>query len=87
VHPINTVAAPGSPAAEDLLSTDRETQAWWQIEAERAPRAGLRDIPALRALRAALRETIEGLAGGCLAPAAAVVDLSLFMQSAQGCAR
>jgi hypothetical protein len=55
------------------------TQAWWQIDAERAPRGGLRDIPALRALRAALRETIEALAGGCLAPGAAVVDLSLFM--------
>lgn len=32
---IDTVGAPGSPAAEDLLSADRDAEAWWRIEGTR----------------------------------------------------
>jgi hypothetical protein len=29
---IDTVAPPGSAAADDLLSTDRDAEAWWRVE-------------------------------------------------------
>ena len=29
---INTVAAPGSPTTDDLLTADRDVQAWWRID-------------------------------------------------------
>jgi hypothetical protein len=32
---INTVAAPGSPVADDLRPADRGAQAWWRIERAR----------------------------------------------------
>jgi CGNR zinc finger len=51
VDPINTVAAPGSPAAEDLLPADRDAEAWWRIENARVPGGDLPDIRALRRLR------------------------------------
>jgi hypothetical protein len=28
---INTIAAPGSTAADDLLTADRDAQAWWRV--------------------------------------------------------
>ena len=78
---INTVAGPGSPLAEDLLSTDRDADAWWQIEGSRVPDGERPDLRALRRLRSALRETIEALVDGCPVPHAAVSDLNFFMQS------
>jgi hypothetical protein len=53
---INTVAAPGSATGEDLLSADRDAEAWWRIESERVPGGDLPDIRALRRLRPALRD-------------------------------
>jgi predicted RNA-binding Zn ribbon-like protein len=79
---INTVAAPGSPVADDLLSADRGAEAWWQIERARVPDSDLPDIRALRRLRAALRQTIEALMDGQTAPQAAVSELNFFMESA-----
>jgi predicted RNA-binding Zn ribbon-like protein len=79
---INTVAAPGSPTAGDLLSADRDAEAWWRIERSRVPNGDLPDIRALRRLRWALRETIEALIDGRPVPQAAVSDLNFFMQSA-----
>jgi len=79
---INTVAAPGSPTAGDLLSADRDAEAWWRIERSRVPDGDLPDIQALRRLRWALRETIEALMDGRPVPQAAVSDLNFFMQSA-----
>src|SRR5580658_5282948 len=61
---INTVAAPGSPATDDLLSADRGAEAWWRIEAARVPDGDLPDIRALRQLRSALRDMIEALVAG-----------------------
>jgi len=78
---INTVAGPGSPLAEDLLSTDRDADAWWQIEGSRVPDGERPDLRALRRLRSALRETIEALVDGRPVPHAAVSDLNFFMQS------
>jgi predicted RNA-binding Zn ribbon-like protein len=79
---INTVAAPGSAAADDLLSADVGAQAWWRAERARMPGGDLPDIHALRRLRMALRDTIEALIDGCPVPHAAVSDLNFFMQSA-----
>ena len=84
---INTVAAPGSPTAEDLLPADRDAEAWWRIERARVPGGDLPDIQALRRLRAALRETIEALVDGRPVPQAAVCDLNFFMQSAPASTR
>jgi predicted RNA-binding Zn ribbon-like protein len=79
---INTVAAPGSAAADDLLSADRGAQAWWRIERARVPAGDVPDIRALRQLRSALRDMIEALVDGLPVPQAAVSDLNLVMQSA-----
>ena len=79
---INTVAAPGSAVADDLLSADRGAQAWWRIERARVPAGDVPDIRALRQLRSALRDVIEALVDDLPVPQAAVSDLNLFMQSA-----
>jgi predicted RNA-binding Zn ribbon-like protein len=79
---INTVAAPGSPVAEDLLPAGRDAEDWWRIERARVPDGDLPDIRTLRRLRSALRETIEALVDGRPVPQAAVSDLNFFMQSA-----
>src|ERR1700751_3012198 len=79
---INTVAAPGSAAADDLLSADRGAQAWWRIERARVPTGDIPDIQALRQLRSALRDMIEALGDDLPVPQAAVSDLNFFMQSA-----
>lgn len=79
---INTVAAPGSAVADDLLSADRGAQAWWRIERARVPAGDVPDIRALRQLRSALRDIIEALVDDLPVPQAAVSDLNLFMQSA-----
>jgi predicted RNA-binding Zn ribbon-like protein len=79
---INTVAAPGSPAAEDLLAADRDAEAWWRIERPRVPSGDPPDIRALRRLRWALRETIEALIDGRSVSQTAVSDLNFFMESA-----
>lgn len=79
---INTVTAPGSSAADDLLWTDSGAEAWWRLERGRVPRADRPDIRALRRLRSALREMIEALVDGRPVPAAAVSDLNFFAESA-----
>ena len=79
---INTVARPGSLAADDLLTADRDAQAWWRIEGTRVPSGDLPDIRALHRLRTALRAMIEALADGRPVPPEAVADLNFFMQSA-----
>jgi predicted RNA-binding Zn ribbon-like protein len=84
---INTVAAPGSPVADDLLSATRGATAWWQIERARVPDGDLPDIRALRRLRSALRDMIEALVDGRPAPQTAVSDLNFFMQSAPASTR
>lgn len=84
---INTVAPPGSPAGDDLLSADRDADAWWRIERGRVPGGDLPDIRALRRLRSALREMIEALVDGRAVPQAAVSDLNFFMQSAPASTR
>src|ERR1700691_3707598 len=84
---INTVAAPGSPAAEDLLSTDRDAEAWWRIERARVPSGDPPDIQALHRLRSALRATIEALVDARPVPRAAVSDLNSFMRSAPASTR
>ena len=84
---INTVSAPGSPAANDLLSADRGAEAWWRIEKARVPDGDLPDIRALRRLRSALRDMIEALVDDRPVPQAAVSDLNSFMQSAPASTR
>jgi predicted RNA-binding Zn ribbon-like protein len=79
---INTVAAPGSAVADDLLSADRGAQAWWRIERARVPAGDVPDIQALRQLRSALRDMIDALVDDLPVPQAAVSDLNFFMQSA-----
>jgi predicted RNA-binding Zn ribbon-like protein len=79
---INTVAAPGSPVADDLLSADRGAAAWWRIEAARLPDGEFPDIGALRRLRSALRDMIEALVEDRPVRQAAVTELNFFMQSA-----
>jgi len=71
---INTVAGPGSPMAEDLLSTDRDADAWWQIEGSRVPDGARPDTRVLRRLRSALRETIEALVDSRPVPQGAVSE-------------
>jgi predicted RNA-binding Zn ribbon-like protein len=84
---INTVAAPGSPTTDDLLTADRDAQAWWRIEGTRVPGGDLPDIRALRRLRTALRAMIEALIDGRPVPQGAVADLNFFMQSAPASTR
>jgi predicted RNA-binding Zn ribbon-like protein len=84
---INTVAAPGSAVADDLLSADRGAQAWWRIERARVPAGDVPDIQALRQLRSALRDIIEALVDDLPVPQAAVSDLNFFMQSAPASTR
>jgi len=84
---INTVAPPGSPAADDLLRADRDAEAWWRIQRARVPNGDLPDIRALRRLRSALRETIEALVDGRPVPPAAIGDLNFFMRSAPASTR
>jgi len=84
---VNTVAAPGSPERDDLLSADLGAQAWWRVERARVPGGDLPDITALRRLRLALRDTIEALMDGRPVPSAAVSDLNLFMRSAPASTR
>jgi predicted RNA-binding Zn ribbon-like protein len=84
---INTVAAPGSPVADDLLSADRGAQAWWRVEAARVPDGDLPDTEALRRLRSALRDMIEALVDDRPVPRAAVTELNFFMQSAPASTR
>jgi len=79
---VNTVAVPGSPAAGDLLPTDRDAEAWWWIEKARVPSGDLPDLRALHRLRTALRATIEALVDRRPVPQAAVSELNFFMQSA-----
>jgi len=78
---INTVAAPGSPAEDDLLSADPGAEAWWRIQSARVPRGDLPDIGGLRRLRSALREMIEALVDDRPVSKASVSDLNFFMQS------
>src|SRR5580658_9483070 len=75
----NTVAAPGSPAGDDLLSADRGAQAWWWIQRARVPRGDLPDLRSLRRLRAAIRAMIEALVDDRPVPPASVSDLNFFM--------
>ena len=84
---INTVAAPGSAAGEDLLSADRGAGAWWRIEAARVPGGDVPDIGALRRLRLALRDLIEALVDDRPVPQGTVSDLNCFMQSAPASTR
>ena len=84
---INTVAPPGSPRGEDLLTADRDAEAWWRVEGARVPGGDLPDIRALRRLRLALREMIEALVDGGPVPPVAVSDLNFFMQSAPASTR
>jgi predicted RNA-binding Zn ribbon-like protein len=84
---INTVAAPGSPVADDLLAADHAAEAWWRIEGARVPGGEPPDIRALRRLRLALRDMIEALADGRPIPPAAVSALNVFMRSAPASTR
>src|SRR5215472_8989519 len=79
---IDTVAAPGSSTAEDLLSEERDAETWWRIEGARVPAGDLPDIRALHRLRSALRQTIEALVDRRPVPQAALSDLNFFMRSA-----
>lgn len=79
---INTVAAPGSPASDDLLSAEHGAQAWWRTETRRVPSGDLPDARALRRLRSALRDMIEALVDGGTVPQGAVSELNFFMRSA-----
>jgi predicted RNA-binding Zn ribbon-like protein len=83
----NTVAAPGSPAGDDLLSADRGAEAWWWIQRARVPRGDPPDIRSLRRLRAAIRAMIEALVDDRPVPPAPVSDLNFFMQSAPASTR
>ena len=84
---VNTVAAPGSPAGDDLLSADRGAEAWWRIQRVRVPCGDLPDIRSVRRLRAALRAMIEALVDDRPVPPASVSDLNFFMQSAPASTR
>jgi predicted RNA-binding Zn ribbon-like protein len=84
---INTVAAPGTRTAGDLLAAGGGAEAWWRVQRDRVPDGELPGIRALRQLRAALRAVIEALVDGAPVPAAAVADLNFFMQSAPASTR
>ncbi len=79
---INTVAAPGSPTGDDLLSAEHGAETWWRFEGARVPRGDLPDVRALRRLRSALRDMIEALVDDRPVPKASVSDLNFFMRSA-----
>jgi predicted RNA-binding Zn ribbon-like protein len=84
---INTVAAPGSRAGDDLLSVDGGAEAWWRLETAHVPGGEPPDIRALRRLRSALRDMIEALIDGRPVARAAVSDLNFFMESAPASTR
>jgi len=84
---INTVAAPGSPAGDDLLSAEPGAEAWWRLERARVPFGDPPDVEALRRLRSALREMIEALVDERTVPKASVSDLNFFMASAPASTR
>ena len=79
---INTVAAPGSPAGDDLLSSEPGAEAWWWLVRARVPRGDPPDLRSLRRLRSAVRAIIGALVDGRPVPEASVTDLNFFMQSA-----
>jgi predicted RNA-binding Zn ribbon-like protein len=79
---INTVAAPGSSADNDLLSADCGAEEWWQVERARVPDGDLPDTRALCRLRSALRDMIEALVDDRPVPKASVSEVNFFMQSA-----
>jgi len=83
---INTVATPGSPVADDLLSADRGAEAWWRIERARVPDVDLPDIRALRWLLG-LAGRDRGAGRRSPGPAGGVSDLNFFMQSAPASTR
>lgn len=68
---IDTVAPPGSPVADDLLSADRGAEARCRIERAHVPGGDLPDIRASRRLRSALRAMIEALVDDRPVPKAA----------------
>ncbi len=78
---IDTIARPGSPVADDLLSDDDSAGAWWRLESARVPAGDLPDIHALRHLRTVLRQAIEAVTDGLPVPDGIVADLNFFMQS------
>jgi predicted RNA-binding Zn ribbon-like protein len=84
---INTVAAPGSPIADDLLAGDRGAEAWWRTQRARVPGGELPDTRNLRQLRSALQDIIEALVGKRSVPQAAVCDLNVYMCSAPASTR
>jgi predicted RNA-binding Zn ribbon-like protein len=84
---INTLAAPGSAVADDLLSARGGAEAWWRTETARVPGGDLPDIRALRRLRSALRDMIEALVDDRQVPHSAVSDLNFFMRSAPASTR
>jgi predicted RNA-binding Zn ribbon-like protein len=84
---INTAAAPGSSAGNDLLSVERGAEAWWRVERERVPPGELPDIRALRRLRSALRDMIEALVDDRPVAKAPVSELNFFMRSAPASTR
>jgi predicted RNA-binding Zn ribbon-like protein len=84
---INTVAAPGSAVADDLLSADRGAEAWWRTQKARVPAGDVPDIRALCRLRSALRDLIEALVDARPVTQASVADLNFFMQSAPASTR
>ncbi len=84
---INTAAAPGSPAGDDLLSTDRGAEAWWRIERAHVPPGDLPETRALRRLRSALRDMIGSLVDDRPVLKASVSELNFFMQSAPASTR
>lgn len=77
---VNTIAVPGSPVADDLMSDPGHAADWWRIESGRVPASDFPDIHALRRLRAALRPAIEAVADGVRVPDGSVADLNFFMQ-------
>ena len=84
---INTVAAPGSAVADDLLSADRGAEAWWRFQRARVPTGDVPDIRALRRLRSTLRDMIEALVDDRPVSQASVSDLNFFMHSAPASTR
>jgi predicted RNA-binding Zn ribbon-like protein len=78
---IDTIALPGSPVRDDLLSDDDNAEAWWRLESARVPAGDVPDIQALRRLRVALRATIEAVVDAAPVPEETVADLNFFMQS------
>ena len=84
---INTAAAPGSAAADDLLSAHHGAEAWWRLQKARVPPGDMPDIRALHRLRSALRDMIEALVDDRPVTQASVSDLNFFMQSAPASTR